>query len=80
MPIYEYACSAHGGFELLQPITASEEARCPTCGEMSGRRVSLFSFRTSGLLLFTTHDGKVLDSRPDHRIRPKAGEPYPIGG
>lgn len=42
MPIYEYECSSHGGFELELPMRAAgSDARCPDCGSSSRRLLSV---------------------------------------
>lgn len=38
MPVYEYACGAHGVFEAVQPMDAYDQpTSCPSCGERSPR-------------------------------------------
>jgi len=37
MPIYEYECSKHGRFEMLQSMMAEHKSNCPECGEMAQR-------------------------------------------
>jgi putative FmdB family regulatory protein len=42
MPIYEYECQSHGGFELELPMRAAgPDARCPECGASSRRMLSV---------------------------------------
>ncbi len=42
MPIYEYDCDAHGGFEQERPMSvAGKSASCPVCGASSRRVLSL---------------------------------------
>ena len=42
MPIYEYDCDSHGGFERELPMRdAHGSATCPTCGASSRRVLSV---------------------------------------
>jgi len=42
MPIYEYDCDAHGGFERELPMReAHRQAACPSCGASSRRVLSV---------------------------------------
>ncbi len=49
MPIYEYYCeNCNKEFEALRPASQSQEpAACKTCGEMSQRQLSTFSFKSN---------------------------------
>lgn len=41
MPIYDYACEAHGEFELSRPMSrCSEPAECPVCGTTARRVIT----------------------------------------
>ena len=40
MPVYEYECSEHGRFEIMQPISADTVQPCPSCGRDSARKLS----------------------------------------
>jgi putative FmdB family regulatory protein len=41
MPLYEYECDAHGGFEMLRAISEyAAPAPCPSCGAPGLRVVS----------------------------------------
>lgn len=38
MPVYEYACAAHGDFQAVRPMRQHREpCPCPTCGQASAR-------------------------------------------
>lgn len=42
MPLYEYACATHGGFDEIRPFSESASpCACPTCGEPAPRVISL---------------------------------------
>lgn len=42
MPLYEYACATHGGFDELRPFSQSAApCPCPQCGVASPRVISL---------------------------------------
>lgn len=42
MPIYEYECTTHGGFELERPMrAATSDAACPACGAGCRRVLSV---------------------------------------
>jgi putative FmdB family regulatory protein len=42
MPIYEYECDSHGGFELELPMRAAGGgAACPDCGATARRLLSV---------------------------------------
>ncbi len=47
MPIYEYKCKKCGyKFELLRPMKESDElGRCPKCGELCERQLSICNFK-----------------------------------
>jgi len=56
MPIYEYECESHGGFELEQPMRlASREAPCPHCGTGSRRLLSVPNVAQLGASLRKAH-------------------------
>lgn len=45
MPLYEYECPHHGGFDETRPFAqSSEPAPCPTCGAESARVISVPRF------------------------------------
>ena len=49
MPIYEYHCKAcKKNFEVLQKITESPLAACPSCGKKVKRLISQTSFTLKG--------------------------------
>lgn len=42
MPLYEYECASHGGFDAFRPFAESDQTEpCPTCGTASIRQLSL---------------------------------------
>lgn len=49
MPIYEYFCKGcNEKFERLQKMTESSNVKCPKCGKLAERQMSLTSFSLKG--------------------------------
>ena len=42
MPIYEYSCRKHGGYEVFNSMADCNNGRCPICGKEGNRRFSSF--------------------------------------
>jgi putative FmdB family regulatory protein len=40
MPVYEYRCPKHGGYEAFMPMSECNEGKCPRCGQIGMRLFS----------------------------------------
>lgn len=58
MPIYEYRCKKCGQFEVMQRITESPLARCPTCRTKVTKLISSTSFQLKGSGWYITDYGR----------------------
>lgn len=90
MPIYEYECSDHGGFELSRPMRESAAVGvCPVCDLPAPRVVSAPNF---GVLARSTVRAIERNEKSRHepravRVEPRAGAAedaprprVPVGG
>jgi putative FmdB family regulatory protein len=83
MPLYEYECAAHGGFEMLRSVSEyAAPAPCPDCGELGPRVVSLpgTSFMAKSEVIArdrnerSSHEPRVSGHKPgDHVHGPGCG-------
>lgn len=58
MPIYEYQCSKGHQYERAESFSAPTKHRCPTCGSMSRRRISLPAVVFKGSGFYSTDNRK----------------------
>ncbi|MEX0800609.1 MAG: zinc ribbon domain-containing protein [Dehalococcoidia bacterium] len=58
MPIYEYQCSKGHEYERAESFSAPTKHRCPTCGSMSRRRISLPAVVFKGSGFYSTDNRK----------------------
>ena len=57
MPVYEYRCEEHGGFEEILPISRYNEAVCcPSCGVVATKVCSAPKLRGMSKVLMSSHE------------------------
>lgn len=73
MPLYQYACARHGGFECFATMAnCSDQQKCPTCGDHSPRQFVAVQVVSDTSLFTAEHLGKIAGAGDDTMV----GEHY----
>ena len=57
MPVYEYNCKEHGGFEKILPLSRyNDEVCCPACGIEATKMLSMPRLRGMSKVLMSSHE------------------------